>query len=288
MARLSRTQPTGRRLRGLLAGLLLLLFTVAAASKPPTLLVFGDSISAAYGVAPGKGWVALLRARLVEHGFPHEVVNASISGEKTWRGRVRLPAALARHQPAVVVIQLGINDVMQRLPEGIKDPPLEVVRTRLTSMVELAHASGAHVLLLGVRLPARYGSDYGRRFEAVFREVADATGAALVPRALADAGERDVAERREWLLGGASVHPNARGHALMLENVWPELLPLLRATAKSVDGTSKVGANIRTLTKMNRCPVPRSCARVVAIPPSPVAAARPSPPGNFRRRPGIT
>lgn len=218
-------------MRALLASTLLLVIAVAEASKPPTLLVLGDSISAAYGVAPDKGWVALLRARLAEHDPAWEVVNASISGEKTWRGRVRLPAALERHEPAIVVIQLGINDVMQDLPDGIRAPPLEVVRTSLASMVERAQASGARVLLLGVRLPARYGSDYGRRFESVFREVADATGAILVPRVLADADDNDIAERRELLLGGGSVHPNARGHARMLENVWPELLPLLHARA---------------------------------------------------------
>lgn len=231
MPRLPRIRPTGWLVRALLAGTLALSFAATTAAGPPTLLVLGDSISAAYGVAEDKGWVELLRARLVEHGFPHEVVNISISGEKTWRGRVRLPVALERHEPAIVVIQLGINDVMQGLPEGIQEPPLEVVRTRLTSMVELAHASGARVLLLGVRLPARYGTKYGRRFEDVYREVADATGATLVPRVLGTADEREFDDRRGLLLDGASIHPNPRGHALMLDNAWPALLPLLRATA---------------------------------------------------------
>lgn len=233
MARLLQTRPAGWFSRAVLASVLMLSFGVAAASKAPTLLVLGDSISAAYGVAPGKGWVALLRARLAEHGLPHEVVNASISSEKTWRGRVRLPALLERHRPAVVVVQLGINDVMQELPEGIKEPPLEVVRTRLTGMVELAHASGARVLLLGVRLPARYGAKYGRRFEDVLRGVAESTGATLVPRVLAVAGEPDVADRDALLQDGGNVHPNARGHALMLENVWPALLPLLETDVPS-------------------------------------------------------
>lgn len=234
MAPSRRSRAAGRLLHTLVAcSLLPLSLAPVAAGKPPTLLVVGDSISAAYGVAPGKGWVALLRARLAEHGLPHEVVNASISSEKTWRGRVRLPALLERHRPAVVVIQLGINDVMQELPEGIKEPPLEVVRTRLTGMVELAHASGARVLLLGVRLPARYGAKYGGRFEDVLRGVAESTGATLVPRVLAVAGERDVADRDALLQDGGNVHPNARGHALMLDNIWPALLPLLEADAPS-------------------------------------------------------
>jgi acyl-CoA thioesterase-1 len=100
-------------------------------------------------------------------------------------------------------------------------------------MVELAHASGARVLLLGVRLPARYGAKYGGRFEDVLRGVAESTGATLVPRVLAVAGERDVADRDVLLQDGGNVHPNARGHALMLDNVWPALLPLLEADAPS-------------------------------------------------------
>lgn len=207
--------------RVLLAGMVALSSVVAAAGMPSTLLVLGDSISAAYGVAPARGWVALLRARLADRDPAWEVVNASISGETTERGRIRLPAALERHEPAVVVIQLGLNDGMQGLP-------LEAMRANLAWMVERAQASGARVLLLGVRLPARYGSDYGRRFEAVYQEVADATGATLAPRALADVQDRDVGDRRERLLGGGSVHPDGRGHARILDNAWPALLALLR------------------------------------------------------------
>ncbi len=155
------------------------------------------------------------------------MVNASGSSEKTWRGAVRLPSALERHEPAVVVIQLGINDVTQGLPEGIEEPALTVIRTHLTSMVQWAQAANACVLLVGVRLPARYGDDHGRRFENVLREVAIVTGAALLPGALRRAGKRDAAAREGLLQGGASLHPNARGHAQILENVWPALLPML-------------------------------------------------------------
>jgi acyl-CoA thioesterase-1 len=214
------------------------------------LLVFGDSISAAYGLAEHKGWVALLRTRLAEHGFDWNVVNSSISGEKTWRGAVRLPSALERHDPAIVVIQLGINDVMMELPEGIEEPPLEVIRNNLTRMVRQAQSLGARVLVVGVRLPARYGVRYGQRFDNVIREVVDTTGAALVPRVLARVGERDVAERDELLQPGTSVHPTARGHALILENVWPALLPLMvniqAPTSAEVNGiTRATGASIR-------------------------------------------
>lgn len=239
MARVLPTPWAEGSLRVLLAGMLVLSGVVAAAGTPSTLLVLGDSISAAYGVAPGKGWVALLRERLADHDPARAVINASISGETTERGQTRLPAALERDGPTVVVIQLGLNDGMQGLP-------LEAMRANLAGMVEQAQASGARVLLLGVRLPARYGSDYGRRFEDVYQEVADATGATLVPRALAAAGDDNVADRRERLLGGGSVHPDARGHALILENAWPGLLPLLHVTARSVHETSGIGVRIRT------------------------------------------
>lgn len=224
-----RGTPWPRLLRSLVAGILMSLLSEAPAAERSTLLVFGDSISAAYGLAEHKGWVALLRARLAQRGLRWEVINASISGEKTWRGSVRLPPTLKRHRPDIVVIQLGINDVMMDLPEGIEEPPLEVIRNNLTEMVEQARASGARVLILGVRLPARYGAKYGRQFDNVIRGVADATGAALVPRVLAQVGERNVAERDELLQPGTSVHPYARGHAVILENVWPVLLPLLEA-----------------------------------------------------------
>lgn len=223
----------GRTWRPFLAGVLLLLSAMTAADERPTLLVLGDSISAAYGLAPDKGWVALLRARLAERGFRWNVINASISGEKTWRGARRLPSLLARHEPAIVVIQLGINDVMLPMPAGIEEPPLEVIRTRLTSMVQQAHAAGARVLIIGVRLPARYGVKYGQRFDNVIREVAESTGATLLPHVLARAGDRDVAARDELMQPGASVHPNARGHVLMLENVWPELLEILSEMEES-------------------------------------------------------
>jgi acyl-CoA thioesterase-1 len=241
-----------RRIRFLLyavAGLLLSLLPASAAPERPTLLVFGDSISAAYGLAEHKGWVALLRTRLAEHGFDWRVVNASISGEKTWRGAVRLPPALKRHDPAIVVIQLGINDVMMELPEGIEEPPLEVIRNNLTRMVRQAQSAGARVLVVGVRLPARYGSRYGQRFDDVIREVVDTTGAALVPRVLARVGERDVAERDDLLQPGASVHPTARGHVLILDNVWPVLLRLMVSvqppTSAEVSGVPRdIGASM--------------------------------------------
>ncbi len=227
MVQRSPNRLTGKTWRPFLASVLLLLSALTVAGERPTLLVLGDSISAAYGLAPAKGWVALLRTRLAERDFRWDVINASLSGEKTWRGARRLPSLLARHEPAIVVIQLGINDVMLPMPAGIEEPPLEVMRTRLTRMVQQAHAAGARVLIVGVRLPARYGVKYGQSFDNVIREVAQSTGATLLPHVLARTGDRDVAARDELMQPGPSVHPNARGHVHMLERVWSVLLPLL-------------------------------------------------------------
>ncbi len=208
-----------RLLRVVLVSVLALSFAAATASQSPTILVLGDSISAAYGIAPSSGWVALMRERLAEHGLDYEVINASISGETTQQGRVRLPAALERHEPAIVIIELGVND-------GMRGLPLETMQTNLTAMVEQAQAAGARALLLGVRLPARYDENYRRRFASVLLEVADTTGAAFVPHVLAESNQHALAGRREHLLGGGSVHPNAQGHALILDNVWPALSAL--------------------------------------------------------------
>ena len=187
----------------------------AAGEQRPVVLVVGDSISAGYGVAVDDGWVGRLRQRIRDDGLPHGVVNASISGDTTSGGRARLPDALERHDPAVVVIQLGGND-------GLRGQPLDAMRANLTTMVERARAADARVLLLGIRLPPNYGSAYIERFIATYRDVARATGVALVPRVLEGVGERRA------LMQSDGIHPNAAGHARILDNVWPALRPLLR------------------------------------------------------------
>ncbi|MDZ7747501.1 MAG: arylesterase [Halofilum sp. (in: g-proteobacteria)] len=196
--------------------LLVVLIALAqpAAAAGPTILVVGDSISAGYGIAVEEGWVARLRARLDAQGYPHAVVNASVSGDTTSGGRARLPAALERHEPAVVVIELGGND-------GLRGLPLDAMRVNLAAMVTDARDAGARVLLLGVRLPPNYGPAYTERFTEVFRTVARRHDVALVPRVLAGVGER------AGLMQADGIHPNAAGHARILETVWPKLQPLL-------------------------------------------------------------
>ncbi len=198
--------------------LLLAPVPLTASDDRPTILVLGDSISAGYGVAVEDGWVAGLRERLEAENYPHRVVNASITGDTTSGGRARLPDALERHEPAIVIIELGGND-------GLRGQPLEAMRRNLQAMIEHARGADAAVLLLGIRLPPNYGRAYIERFIDVYEELADTTGVALVPRVL-----ENVGERREFMQDDG-IHPNADGHTVILDNVWPTLLPLVKATA---------------------------------------------------------
>lgn len=189
----------------------------AALAAPPKILVVGDSISAAHGIATEDGWVARLQRRLAQASYPHEVINASVSGDTTSSGRSRLPAALARHDPAIVVIQLGGND-------GLRGLAPAAMRDNLAAMVERARGAGARLLLAGIRLPPNYGRAYIERFRAVYREVAERYGIAFVPKILDGIGERAA-----WMQADG-IHPNAAGQARILDNVWPTLKPLLEAS----------------------------------------------------------
>lgn len=185
---------------------------------PLTLLVVGDSLSAEYGLARGSGWVALLEARLARERIAANVVNASISGDTTSGGRARLPALLARHQPQVVLIELGGNDALRGLP-------LASTEANLRAMARAAKAAGARVLIAGMAVPPNYGRQYGEDFIALFATVAKAEGAALVPFLLA--GVADLPNADE-LFQPDRIHPKAEAHPKMLANVWPVLLPLLK------------------------------------------------------------
>lgn len=179
-----------------------------------TLLVLGDSLSAAYGISREQGWVALLDRRLQQEGYAVEVVNASISGETTQGGLNRLPALLERHQPDIVLLELGAND-------GLRGTFPAVIHQNLARLTELSQGQGAHVLLLGMQLPPNYGPAYTRRFAALYPAVATARSAALVPFFMA----RVATESALMLNDG--LHPNAAGQPHLLENVWPVLEPML-------------------------------------------------------------
>ncbi len=186
----------------------------ARAADAPTLLVLGDSLSAGYGLASGQGWVDLLQRKLASSGYPHKVVNASISGDTTAGGRSRIGAALKTHQPRVVIIELGGND-------GLRGAALEAVRANLDFMVDTAQQAGARVLIAGMQLPPNYGGAYVRKFAGLFKDVARERKAALVPFLLAGFGDR--AE----LFQADRIHPTAQAQPLMVETVWPELTKLL-------------------------------------------------------------
>jgi len=181
------------------------------------LLVLGDSLSAEYGLPRGSGWVALLAQRLAREKKPLQVVNASISGETSAGGRSRLPALLAQHQPAWVIIELGGNDALRGLA-------LANTEDNLAWMVQTAQQAGARVLLVGMQVPPNYGPDYARRFAALFGSVARAHKAALVPFLLHGVG--DVPDAARWFQSDR-IHPNEQAQPRMLDNVWPELKKLI-------------------------------------------------------------
>lgn len=189
-----------------------------SAAPAPVVLVVGDSLSAEYGLARGQGWVALLQQRLAKSMPQARVVNASVSGDTTAGGRSRLPSLLKQHAPTVVVIELGGNDALRGLP-------LQGTRDNLQAMTRASQAAGAKVLLLGMQVPPNYGGAYGRDFAAVFPEVAKQNKAAWLPFLLA--GIADAPDASSWFQADR-IHPTAKAHPRMLENVWPLLQPLLR------------------------------------------------------------
>jgi len=193
----------------------------AAAQTPSldkrVLLVVGDSLSAEYGLVRDAGWVKLLEQRLTRQGLSqYIVVNASISGETTSGGRTRLPALLQSHRPAVVILELGAND-------GLRGLPVDLTRSNLRAMVEASQAAGARVLLVGIRVPPNYGRDYAERFFATFGAVAREMRVALTPFLLEGFAD-DMS-----LFQADRIHPNEKAQARMLDNVWPQLRPLLVA-----------------------------------------------------------
>ncbi len=195
----------------------LLLFVKAGlAQAAGGVLVFGDSLSAGYGIPAEKSWPALLDARLQQEKWPQRVVNASVSGETTAGGRTRLPAALKQHRPAVVVLALGAND-------GLRGLPLAQTRENLIAMTRLARQSGARVLLVGMRLPPNYGPEYTREFNALFAAVAKQEQIALLPFLLEPIALDEAAFQSDRL------HPTAAAQPKILEHVWPALRPLLTA-----------------------------------------------------------
>lgn len=201
-------------MRAWLIGTALSLLLCGSSAFAGTLLVVGDSISAAFGMDTRQGWVALLEKRLDEQGFDHQVVNASISGDTSAGGAARLPALLAEHQPELVIIELGGND-------GLRGQPPAQLQQNLAAMVQASQQKGAQVLILGMQLPPNYGLRYTTAFAAVFPQVASEFSVPLVPFVLEGVG--GVPE----MMQADGIHPTAEAQSRLLENVWPTLKPLL-------------------------------------------------------------
>jgi acyl-CoA thioesterase I len=186
----------------------------ARAASQQSILVFGDSLSAAYGIAQSRGWVALLAERLKRERPDYSVVNASVSGETTAGGAARIARALEQHKPTIVILELGAND-------GLRGLAVAQMKQNLARMIGEAQKSSARVLLVGMKLPPNYGPDYTRAFEAAFSELAKERNTALVPFLLEDVADDDR------LFQPDRIHPTEAAQPLILERVWKALRPLL-------------------------------------------------------------
>jgi acyl-CoA thioesterase I len=190
-----------------------------AAAPVATILVVGDSLSAAYGLRQEEGWVELMRRRIAQEKLDYSVVNASISGETTAGGASRIAALLDLHRPAVVVVALGGND-------GLRGTPLATVRAQLAAILRECRRRGAKALLVGVQVPPNYGIEYARDFSGLFARVAREAGVPAVPSILAGFGDR------RDLFQADGIHPVASAEPMVLDNIWQQLRPMLGLTPK--------------------------------------------------------
>ncbi len=179
-----------------------------------TILVYGDSLSAAYGIAQKQGWVTLLQERLRKDSLDYTVANASLSGETTSGGASRISGVLARERPKITIVELGGND-------GLRGLPVSEIRDNLATIVRAAQKAGSKVLLVGMRMPPNYGPAYTKAFENAFREVARQYRVPLVPFLLDSIADRQSAFQAD------QIHPTAEAQPVLLENVWKQLRPML-------------------------------------------------------------
>jgi len=190
----------------------------SATSAAPTILVLGDSLSAAYGIPESAGWVALLGERLKQRKSNYTVVNASISGETTAGGAARIGKALASTQPSIVIVQLGAND-------GLRGLPVTEMKKNLTAIVQASRREGARVVLVGMQLPPNYGVPYVNQFRAAFADVAREERVTLVPFLLQGLDKRELFQADD-------LHPTAAAQPILLENVWRKLAAMVLAGPK--------------------------------------------------------
>lgn len=190
------------------------LSTTAKAQENPTILVLGDSLSAGYNIDVKQGWVELLNQKLQQEGYPHTVINGSISGDTTTQGLLRLPTLLEQHDPDIVIIELGGNDALRGTPPN-------AIKRNLSKLIDTSKRSGAEVLLLGIQIPPNYGQRYAQAFFDNYAQLANEKKVKLVPIFLENVGGNDE------LMQDDGIHPNVKAQPILLENVYTNLKNLL-------------------------------------------------------------
>lgn len=196
--------------------LLILLLSVITlpAMAENTILVLGDSLSAAYGMQPEQSWINLLRKQLVANDYHYQIVNASVSGDTTSGGLTRLPVLLKKYQPMVTIVALGGND-------GLRGLSLSVIKTNLSAIIAMAQAAKSKVLVLGMRLPPNYGPAYTQQFQQAFTQVAKDRGVRVVPLMLEGVDENIESFQAD------GIHPTAAVQPRIARNVWLALKPMI-------------------------------------------------------------
>lgn len=190
-------------------------WSIPAFATTPKILIYGDSLSAAYGIPQQQGWAVLLQKKLVQEKLAYEVINASISGETTDSGLTRLASTIRQVKPAIIILELGAND-------GLRGLPIKNMRNNLSAMIQLCKKSNIKVLLLGMKIPPNYGPQYTKEFSQTYMQLGKQHKVALLPFML-----ENVALKPD-LIQTDGLHPNALGQPIILENIWPELQKLLK------------------------------------------------------------
>ena len=197
---------------------LLILAAFAHADDAPAVLVFGDSLSAGYGVDFDQTWVALLQTRLEAQGYEHRVINASISGETTEGGKTRINTALDNFSPNLVILELGGND-------GLRGFPTEVIKENIRTIIEASQGHGAAIVILGIRIPTNYGTRYTQAFEGIYRELAEELNVPWIEFFM-----QGIA-LNEDLMQDDGIHPNEEAQPMLLDNAWPIIVEALTEQA---------------------------------------------------------
>jgi len=186
----------------------LLLVAGTSHAQEPTILIVGDSLSAGFGIDVDQSWATLLQSRLEEQGYEHRVVNASIGGETTEGGATRIDQALETHSPTLVILELGGND-------GLRGIPASRMQDNLENIILKSEASGAAIVMLGIRIPTNYGRRYREAFEKVFRDLASQHDVPWIEFFM------EGIAFNEDLMQSDGIHPNATAQPLLLDNAWP-------------------------------------------------------------------